>query len=58
MSFSLVIMQSFSPEHPLLEKITADEYKKVSQEDILSMAKEYFQKNNSTVGFLISPEEE
>src|SRR3990172_9188610 len=26
----------------------ADEYKKVSQEDILSMAKEYFQKNNST----------
>ncbi|OGU50680.1 MAG: peptidase M16 [Ignavibacteria bacterium GWC2_36_12] len=36
----------------------ADEYKKVSQEDILSMAKEYFQKNNSTVGFLISPEEE
>jgi len=36
----------------------ADEYKKVSQEDILSMAKEYFQKNNCTVGFLISPEEE
>ena len=36
----------------------ADEYKKISQEDILSMAKEYFQKNNCTVGFLISPEEE
>jgi len=36
----------------------ADEYKKVTGEDIVSTAKRYFTENNRTVGFLISPEEE
>jgi len=35
----------------------ADEYKKVTTEEIIKTAKKYFTKNNRTVGFLISPEE-
>ncbi len=36
----------------------ADEYKKVIPDDLINVAKKYFIKNNRTIGFLISPEEE
>jgi predicted Zn-dependent peptidase len=35
----------------------ANEYKKVTPEDLINAAKKYFTKNNRTVGFLISPED-
>ncbi len=35
----------------------ADEYKKVSADDIVETAKKYLKQNNRTVGYLISPEE-
>ena len=36
----------------------AEEYKKVTPEEVVNTAKKYFIKANRTVGFLISPEEE
>ncbi|HSP88898.1 MAG TPA: pitrilysin family protein, partial [Ignavibacteriaceae bacterium] len=36
----------------------ADDYKKVTGEEVVNAAKKYFTQNNRTVGFLISPEEE
>ncbi len=36
----------------------AEEYKKVTPEEVVNTAKKYFIKTNRTVGFLISPEEE
>jgi zinc protease len=36
----------------------ADEYKKVTPDEIVKTAMKYFTQTNRTVGFLISPEEE
>jgi predicted Zn-dependent peptidase len=35
----------------------ADEYKKVTPDEVVNSAKKYFTQNNRTVGFKISPEE-